>query len=57
MAEHRVVEMLLYILMNDEDPAPKVRTLPCVLYLHGTHVLISRDMIVLRTVTCAVVVY
>ena len=25
MAEHRVVEMLLYILMNDPDVGPKVR--------------------------------
>lgn len=25
MAEHRVVERLLFILMNDADPAPKVR--------------------------------
>lgn len=30
MAEHRVVEMLLYILMNDDDPAPKVRSLDIV---------------------------
>ena len=25
MAEHRVVEMLLYILMNDPDVGPKVK--------------------------------